>query len=99
MRVYVNKRRIRALQSDQSLLAASQPVSDENALSLPTTIQLRPRRRYFLAMSGIIGVVGAVIPSFDEGSPFSLTLPALAIQLAIALVTFLICTAIMPELK
>lgn len=97
LRVYVNKRRLRALQRDQSLLAASQPVPDENALSLPTTLQLRPRRRYFLAMSGIIAVVVAVIPYFN-GSPFSLTLPALAIQLAIALVTFLILTAIMPPI-
>jgi len=95
LRVFVNKRRIRALQRDQSLLAASQPVPDENALSLPTTLQLRPRRRYFLALSGIIAVVVAVIPYF-YGRPFSLTLPALAIQLASALVTFLICIAIMP---
>lgn len=84
----VDQRRTRALQGDQSLLTASQPVPDENALSLPTTLQLRPRRRSFLAMSGIISIV-AVISSFT-GSSFSLTLPALTIELAIVLVTFLI---------
>ena len=89
----VDQRRTRALQGDQSLLAASQPVPDENALSLPTTLLFRPRRRYFLALAGIISLF-VVIYSFT-GSPFSLTLPALAIKLAIALVTFLIFTAIM----
>jgi len=81
-----------ALQEDPSLLAASQPVPDENALSLPSTIQLRLRRRYVLAISGVISVV-VVISSFT-GSPFSLTLSALAIKLAILLVTFLIFTVI-----
>jgi hypothetical protein len=89
----VDQRRTRALQGDQSLLAAEQPVPDENALSLPTTLQLRPRRRYFLAPSGII-FVGAVIAS-SIGNPFALTLPGLAIRLAIALVTIPIYTAIM----
>jgi hypothetical protein len=96
LRVYVNKRRIRALQSDQSLLAASQPVPDEKALFLPTTLQLRPRRRYFLALSGYIAVIIAVVPFFYGTS---LTLPALAIRLAIALVAFLILMAIMPAIS
>ena len=89
----VDQRRTHALQGDQSLLAASQPVPDENALSLPTTLQLRPRLRYLMALSGMVSII-VVIASFT-GSSFSLTLPALAITLTIALVTFLIFTAIM----
>lgn len=97
-RVYGNRRRLRALQRDHSLLAAWQPVPDENALSLPTTLQLRPRRRYFLAMAGIVAIIVAIIPYLNV-SPFSLTLPALAIRLAIALVTFLLCATIMPPIS
>ena len=89
----VDQRRTQALQEDPSLLAASQPVPDENALSLPATIQLRLRRRYGLAMSGIISVV--IVISSSNGLPFSWTLPGLAMTLAIPLVTFLIFTVIM----
>ncbi len=86
----VDQRRTRALQGDQSLLAAEQPVPDENALSLPTTLQFRLRRRYSMAMLGLISVVVLVLIYSTNGSPFSLTIPVLAISLAIALGTFLI---------
>jgi membrane protein YdbS with pleckstrin-like domain len=90
----VNKRRTRALQGDQSLLAASQPVPDQNALSLPTTIQFRLRRGYSMAMLGIISVVVLVWIYSSNGSPFSLTPPVLASRLAIALGQFLIVTVV-----
>ena len=89
LRVYVNKRRTRALQGDQSLLAASQPVPDQNALSFPTTIQFRLRRGYSMAMLGLISVVVLVL-IYSTGYPFPLTIPVLATSLATVLATFLI---------
>lgn len=51
------QRRQTAARGDQSLLAAEQPLSDANALPLPTTIEQRPNWPVLLAIPGILIVL------------------------------------------
>ncbi len=48
------ERRQRALSGDQSLLASHQPVPDENALSLPTTMTMKLSMRFQYAIIGFM---------------------------------------------
>ena len=56
----LEQRRQTATRGDQSLLAAEQPMSDANALPLPTTIEQRPNWAVLLAIPGMIIILTIV---------------------------------------
>ena len=65
----VDQRRALALQGEQNMLAAEQPVPNANALPLPMTIELRPTARYypfFFALIIIGGFIGGLIAYFSD---------------------------------
>src|SRR5215467_13119174 len=53
----IDRRRVRAMQGDQALLAAQQPVPNEMALATPTTIQLKSAGGYLLFVIGMMGII------------------------------------------
>ena len=59
----VDRRRALALQGDQTMLAAEQPVPNANALPLPLKIELRPGKSYFPFFVGLV-VIGGFIGGF-----------------------------------
>lgn len=87
----VDKRRERAVAGDTQLLDSRQPMPDVNALSLPTTIELRLSKRYYATLFGIIAVVDVVLlpiiivvtASAPHARPFN---PAIFLILAALLV-------------
>ncbi|MHB8598963.1 MAG: hypothetical protein ACYDER_19380 [Ktedonobacteraceae bacterium] len=56
----LEQRRQTAVRGEQTLLAAEQPTSDANALSLPTTIEQRPNWTMLLAIPGILLILTIV---------------------------------------
>jgi len=66
----VERRRQRAAQGDQTLLAQEQPGADEKALSLPFTIGTRISRKYLFAIMGSLGLLAllAIVLYIFSGS-------------------------------
>jgi hypothetical protein len=67
----LERRRQRAAQGDQNLLAKEQPGADERALSLPFTIGTRISRKYLFAVMGALGllvVLAIVLSIFSDNS-------------------------------
>ncbi|HEX6477824.1 MAG TPA: hypothetical protein VF043_03190 [Ktedonobacteraceae bacterium] len=67
----VERRRQRAAQGDQTLLAKEQPGVDQKALSLPFTIGTRTSRKYLFAVMGFLGllaVLAIVLYIFSDNS-------------------------------
>ncbi len=82
------ERRQRALSGDQSLLASHQPVSDQNALPLPTTLTMKLSMRFQFVIMGfvlLIYVIGFFIIAALVGGSF-LAKPLFWIILGIVLV-------------
>ena len=66
----LERRRQRAAQRDQTLLAREQPRADEQALSLPFTIGTRISRKYLFAIMGFLGLLAvlAIVLYFSGNS-------------------------------
>lgn len=89
----VDQRRELARQGDRSLLAIEQPVPNDTALQLPTTIRLRWKPRFFLSFIAITLVPFAIalaVIFFVSGRSNPVSLLIFGIVLAITLLTFII---------
>jgi hypothetical protein len=88
----IDRRRARAMQGDQALLAVEQPVPNEMALATPTTIQLKPAGGYLLFVIGMMVIMLIVslglIPYFSLSA--SVSFIDLVILVGIILVAFLL---------
>lgn len=89
----VDQRRALARQGDQSLLATQQPVPNESALQLPTTIRLRWKPHFFLsfiAITAVLSTIALVVIFFVSGRSNPVSLLIFGIILAITLLIFIV---------
>jgi cell division protein FtsW (lipid II flippase) len=88
----IDKRRAQAMQGDPTMLAADQPVPNEVALAVPTTIQLKAAGGYLLFMNGTMVIMAVAAVGLILFFSISASIPFidLIIIVGIVLVIFLL---------